>query len=1020
MSVRPKGQLCEGCPRLAFPRCSGSVHNEKINVLFVSDQPDPLSLERGQPLSGHGGRIIQTAIKAVMQAYPKYQAIRYAFTYGVQCNAPDDDSAPDKVTTERCSTHLRSTIQRFNPAVIVVLGATAFKQLGFKSLFSDSQHKFVSNPTMHPTAPIYVSFGEKQLIAQPGIFEMFKMNLVNVFDRVQQRQVVRPPLSELAKNYRTPKTIDDAIAVCREILEYTENPVDLEKWALSVDTETNTLSPEKDTAKIISYCFGWATGKAATILYDHPHAGADYLARLDELKPWIVRVLQSKKPKIFHNAKFDLKFIELRYGIEVMAVTWDTLLGEHLLDEDKKGNYGLKDLTANFMPHYTGYEDKLHDMLEAGEGSKVEEAQKEIDDLAPVIAPEHAGFLEELREYKNALIQYEKDVQENQQKQREYDLAFDDYAFQKSHLNGLIAAWEIEVQDWPKGQRGKPKKPTRWFTKPEKPVVVKEPKKPKDPRSKKEQEISRDAGFETIPLHDLQVYGAVDADVTRQLSIIQSRRIKKEQSRVIPLMRTHAIPASRSLGRMEYYGTRVDQAYIDVLEEALAEVEERTSHELYQMAGHMAPTGKPMNLNGSQMLAGVIYNWGWTHPDGTRMPPLECVDFTKKGQAQVSEKVLRKYLAYEDEDKTIPTREAVFIEQLLKYRKASKARNTFLANIRALSKRDGFLHTKFHLNGTGTGRTSSSDCNMQNIPKWLAGWNIKKLFIPDDDSYLFVNVDYKGAEVRVFTAYAHDKALIQALNDGLDMHSFFASKVFNKDYELYANRDNAQMIPDAALRKQLDSQRSQIKRVVFGILYGAGPEKIAETIGISEEYAGQLIDLLYKMFPEIELYKSRVEREVDYQKYVETHFGRRRRFPLAHISRHRGRACRQARNFKIQSTSSDIVIGQLIEMDEPLRRDIGGRLLLTVHDSIVFQWPKKYIHQLEDFVVEYAENRVKTKYPWLPVPFKADIEVGHNYGECMSIPKYLAKHPIPVPTEGIIEEYELLNELRNSAFDAAG
>jgi DNA polymerase-1 len=308
--------------------------------------------------------------------------------------------------------------------------------------------------------------------------------------------------------------------------------------------------------------------------------------------------------------------------------------------------------------------------------------------------------------------------------------------------------------------------------------------------------------------------------------------------------------------------------------------------------------------------------------------------------------------------------------------------------------------------------------NMQNVPKYLAGYNIKKLFVPDDSSFVVVNMDYKGAEVRVFTAYARDAALIKALNEGLDMHSFFASRVFAKPYDNYANRDNPAVIPDDKERKALDRERSQIKRVVFGILYGAGPTKIAETIGVSAREAEELINLLYKMFPAIKTYADDVEAEVDSKGWVQTYFNRRRRFPLSKLSRHRGRAIRQARNFKIQSTSSDIVIAQLVEIDEPLRRDFGGRLLLTVHDSIVLQFPKKYLNQLNDFLVNYAEKRVTVKYPWLPVPFKVDIEVGPNYGECQAIDKYIAKHPFIPVQEGVIEEDELLTELKEDAFSS--
>jgi uracil-DNA glycosylase family 4 len=1005
----PKGQICEGCPRFDNLRCALASPGGKIQVLFVGEQPDPISIDKNQAFSGHGGRIVHTAMRAVMQANTGYRGITTAFTYAVQCMSTDD-SAPDKATLMKCNPNLNSIIQRIQPSVLVVMGSAALKQLGFRQMFSDVQHKFLKHYLY--TMPVYVTFSEKALVAAPGVFETFKMNLCNIFDRVLEKHLVRPTLDQISANYRTPKTIDDAIAVCQEILNYTEDPLPLELWPLSVDTETNTLYPEKSTSKIIAFCFGWGTRKATTILYDHPHAGEEYLARLPELWEWIKKILQCRKPKIFHNAKFDLKFIELRYNTPVTSVVWDTLLGEHLLDEDKKGNYGLKVLTANLLPDYCGYEDKLYDMLEGSENvSKSEEAQKEINDLTPIISEEHPEFLIALSDYQAGLAQYESTLEERRAQEKQYKFALEDYLFQKGHYVGRVAAWQVDSVG---------KKPTKWFKKPAKPETIKEPKKPKDPRTKKEQQISRDAGFENIPIHELQVYGAVDADVTRQLTGIQKRRIQAEQSKVTGLMKTHAIPASRVLGRMEYYGMRVDQNYIEVLEDALGKIVSKTEQEIYAMAGTLTPSGKPMNLNGAATLANVLYTWGWTHPDGTRMDPYPVNAFTKKGQPSTSEKILRAFVAYEDDKKEMPTKEAFFVERMLQHRKASKAKNTFLANIRALSKRDGYLHTQFHLNGTGTGRLSSSDMNMQNVPKFLAGWNIKKLFIPDSDDFLIVNVDYKGAEVRVFTAYARDEALIKALNEGMDMHSFFAAKVFNRPYETYANRNNAQLFPDKNLRKLLDDERSQIKRVVFGILYGAGPEKIAETIGITVERSTALIEMLYRMFPDIKRYAEQVEFEVDRFKFVETKFGRRRRFPLAGISRHRGRAHRQGRNFKIQSTSSDIVIGQLVEMDEPLRHDFAGaRMLLTVHDSIVFQYPKRYLSQLEAFVTHYAEKRVREKYAWLPVPFTADIEVGHNYGECQSIDKYMAQYPVQVAPEGVLEEHELLTELRNAAFEAA-
>lgn len=1010
----PKGKLCKGCDRFEEARCAPShmAPGNSADILFIDDQPDEKSAVNNKAFSGHGGKIVNTAI-TMLKRDDRFSPLNHRLTYAVQCMSPDD-TAPNKAVVAQCSTYLDTLLLSSPPKMIIAMGATVMRRLGLKLKHKDARGKFYKHPKFG--IPILVTFSGKALLANAGLFETFKRDLFNGFNKAIIGEQEALPIEVIAEKYGLPKGVDEAIAICDEIVDYCEKG-DPASWSISVDTETTTLYPEKDSAKIIAFCFGWGKGRAATILYDHPHAGDAYLDRLPEVHAAVDRVLGTFKPKIFHNAKFDLKFLELKYGFTVRNVIWDTLLGEHLLDEDKKGNYGLKALTAGWLPDYCGYEDKLYDILNAEGGSLVEATDKEIADIEDIIKEDYPEYLNELRKYRQEVAEYVVAKAKHDIDMAAYVVAIDEYNYIKGYLAGMQAAWKVEVADWPKGKKGKPKKPVKWFTKPKKPKAIKAPKKPKDPRTKKEKQISQDAGFETVPLDDLQIYGAVDADVTRLLAQIQLQRIRGEKSRVASLMKSHAIPASRTLGRMEFEGTKVDLGYMAKLDDGLGKIVLQTETEVYGMAGRKQASGANLNLNHAGTLANVLFSWGWTHPDGTQMRPYDILERTKTGQPSTAEKNLRPFVEYEDDDKEIPTKEALFIERLLRWRKASKAHGTFLANVRALSRRDGFLHTQFHLNGTGTGRLSSSDMNMQNIPKYLAGWNIKKLFIPDSEDYVIVNVDYKGAEVRVFTAYAKDDALIKALNEGLDMHSFFAHKVFNKPYEWYADRDNPSVVPDPKLSKQLDIERSRIKRVVFGILYGAGPHKISESINGTIDEAKALIGMLYRMFPAIADYATDVENEVRKNGYVETHFHRRRRFPLGKISRHRGRANRQARNFKIQSTSSDIVVGQIVEMDQPLR-DLGGRMLLTVHDSMVFQYPKAKLNELEPFVLHYAEERVKQKYPWLPVPFKVDIEVGPNYGEVQPLAKYLAKNPFTPLQEGIIEENELLNELREDAFVA--
>jgi DNA polymerase-1 len=299
----------------------------------------------------------------------------------------------------------------------------------------------------------------------------------------------------------------------------------------------------------------------------------------------------------------------------------------------------------------------------------------------------------------------------------------------------------------------------------------------------------------------------------------------------------------------------------------------------------------------------------------------------------------------------------------------------------------------------------------------LAGFNIKKIFLPDDpETEVILNVDWRGAEIRIFTAYARDPKLIDALNNGLDVHSLFVHEIYGIPYDDVANRDQWKD-SDPPRYKKLNALRTNCKRVVFGILYGAMAKKIAETAGISEEEAQKIIDGMFTKFPSLKGYMDETVAEIHQKGYVETLLGRRRRFPLQGVNGFfRGQAERRGKNMKIQSTSSDIVIGQLVELDEHMA-EIGGRLCITVHDSIVATVKKKYVHQLPAFLDHYCVQRVAQKYPWLPVAFACDIEVGPSYGETTSIDRYLKaeKERNKTPEEMQIADFETeaLEELRD-------
>jgi len=807
----------------------------------------------------------------------------------------------------------------------------------------------------------------------------------------------------------------------------------------------------------------------------------------------VQRVLSCPRPKTFHNAKFDLKWIELRYQMPVANVAWCSLCGEHLLDEDKKGHYGLKSLTTAWLPQLSGYEDRLDEHVpQRADENEVTWARAMADHP---LAQEREGLADALREHADRL--------------EAYAAAKARFAEAKAVYNQEMVAWRTRRDAYRKSKAeydmrlagaprvAKPKAPTKASvdferaayvealkaydaamaahlavkaTAPE-PFTEKAPtapslasvggsRRPEPPDLPADLEgavkASQDAGYEYIPPDILCQYGAIDSDVTRRLTRLQgaaifreTREFRAKSAQLFPkgpysLMASHVIPASRALGRMEYDGIRIDLAYADKLQHALTEIIDAARRDVAACAvGYLGPNGEEFNAASGAHLADVLYIRGWMHPDGSYVDPVPCLEWTElTKKMSTTAKALKPYLKYDkvlDPDnpgkmKDVAQHDSFFIDRIMLLKKATKARDTFLTNVRALSARDGRMHTSFHIPGTGTGRLSSSNMNMQNVPSKLAGWSLKTLFVPDNDDFVLVNYDYKGAEVRVFTVYAPDPGLIKALNDGMDMHSFFASRVFKKPYEDYQNRGNKVALPDDSYRALLDRERQQIKRVVFGILYGAGPVTIAEQCGCSLDEAKEVIALLFTMFPSIKDYLDNTKVEVERYQAVETVFGRRRRFPLATSSRHGARAVRQAGNFRIQSTSSDIVLGQLVEMMEVVRSDqtwpewgvhaplheLGVRIFLTVHDSIVLQWPKKLLHALTPWITYYGETRVKEKYPWMCVPFAGDISVGNSYGEQMEVAKYLAQLPPDYfELERAENDFEAEDILRKDAFEEA-
>lgn len=946
-----KGMACQGCELQDKKRVVGEGYTGHVDIMIISESPSSWSVNNNSLFYGRGGRIIRQTWKKLAEldaASGGNLNMRYMKrweTYAVQCQVEgegEQSATASASVINRCSVYLRSAIRNRRPKVILALGTTALKAVGYHGdRFQEARGRLLDMNVAGHQTQVIPTFSTKALINKSGLYGLF----INDFTRAlriasgKEKELANVTVEELTKTYIIPTTVAEVVAVCDTAINYViTGATSAAQCSLAVDTETNTLHPHRPDAKVICVSFSWDTGKSTAIPLFHKDASWTP-QELEVVVANVKRVLECAKPKIFHNYKFDSKFLELRHGFHVTNVAWDTMLGEHLLNEDMAGSYSLKTLGRSYFPQFANYADKVHEL-----------AEKLTDDEVGV---EAAVKLAKKGKIKKKAPGFDPDM--------------------------VAEMGRTDLHKYLVGTKKDRKKRVM------------------------------DSGYERVPLDVLLPYAAIDTDLTRRLLRSQTARAREEGYNARPLMASHCIPASRVLGQMEFEGVRVDREYLVKLEENLKGVVDKCEGNMqyfWNQNAKFRAVREPFNPNATRHLCDMLYSSGIYNPTTGKQDVRGegVVRNVKSGQLKTDKKTLRGIA-----DRT----DCPFTKSLLQYRAAHKALTGFVREIDALSVADGRIHPNFHIHGTGTGRLASSNINMQNISKTTALCNIKKLFVPDADDELFFNIDAKGAEIRVFTAYAHDAELIKALDAGLDVHSFFTQELFGIPYD--------EVETGRKTDKKMSALRDNVKRVVFGLLYGAMAKKIAETAQISIEEAEVIIQKLYTRFPSLPGYIDETVKFIRDNGFVETFFGRRRRFPLFSVNGFfRGQAERRGKNMKIQSTSSDIVIGQLVEINQHIG-ELGGKLRMTVHDSIAGSVKKRYVHQLKDFFENWCAKRIAERYPWMRVGFPWDVEVGPSYGETMALEDYLKNVAPPEKPERqiFLEEIdeEINNELRETEED---
>lgn len=401
------------------------------------------------------------------------------------------------------------------------------------------------------------------------------------------------------------------------------------------------------------------------------------------------------------------------------------------------------------------------------------------------------------------------------------------------------------------------------------------------------------------------------------------------------LMMEIEMPLADILAEMEWTGIRVDQARLNELGDELKQSIDQLQEEIYQIAG------VEFNINSPKQLGEVLF-------EKLGLPVLKK---TKTGYS-TSADVLEK-LAPQHE----------IVEKILHYRQVVKLYSTYIEGLNKEIGPDEKIHTRFHQTVTATGRLSSSEPNLQNIPIRLEeGRRIRQVFIPSKDSWMILGADYSQIELRVLAHVSGDENLQKAFREGKDIHTQTAMDIFG------VSEDEVTSL-----------MRRQAKAVNFGIVYGISGYGLSQGLDIPQKEAKRFIDRYFETYPKVKEYMENVIKEAKEQGYVTTLLGRRRYLPQIH-SRNFGErsfAERTAMNTPIQGTAADIIKYAMIQMDQKMKeKNLQSRMLLQVHDELIFEVPNEEVEMMQTLVRETMEQA----FP-LSVPLIVEVHVGTNWYE---------------------------------------
>lgn len=440
--------------------------------------------------------------------------------------------------------------------------------------------------------------------------------------------------------------------------------------------------------------------------------------------------------------------------------------------------------------------------------------------------------------------------------------------------------------------------------------------------------------FNQIPLEKAAEYAAEDADVTMKLQQVLWEKLSKEPS-LEKLFKEMELPLLGVLSRMERRGVLIDS---DALFLQSNEIANRLS-ELEEQAYVLA--GQPFNLASTKQLQEILF-------DKLGLPVIQK---TPKGAPSTNEEVLEE-LAFSHE---LP-------KVLVEHRGLSKLKSTYTDKLpQMVNPQTGRVHTSYHQAVTATGRLSSSDPNLQNIPiRNEEGRRIRQAFIARE-GFTVVAADYSQIELRIMAHLSQDQGLINAFTQGKDIHRSTAAEIFG-----------------VALDEVTSEQRRNAKAINFGLIYGMSAFGLSRQLGIGRADAQSYMDLYFKRYPGVQTFMHDIREKAKAQGYVETLFGRRLYLPDINSSNgmRRKAAERVAINAPMQGTAADIIKRAMIQLDQKLQNDPDIAMIMQVHDELVFEVRSEKVAFYSELIKTHMESAAD-----LVVPLIVDVGQGTNWDE---------------------------------------